>query len=268
MYGSLRKIIKSVLAENYKVRGYIKPVESFHTLEQLEAFALEVLALQRLGIDPRDRNFEPELITLINKFMPHLFIDAERYSEKFDETNLMIFIEDFCNHRVWSFDEQFGGYFPRLDTLKFSYFYTRGDIEPYVLLDENYTQQFYGSLNNVKQLKHFTNEAGLANIANAISSGNTFDISCFTTAQKEFFDAKSDLIITLEGNVRAGFRSDVKSFAVSSGRRACNLFRLGYPGENQTNICLELDSCDQNNKTSIWNEYIATPVRILEVEPR
>lgn len=268
MYLKLRQIINRVLKEDYRVRGYIKPVDSFHTLGQLEDFALQVLELQKMGIDPRDRNFEPELVGLINQYMPHLFVDAERYSEKFNQTNLMIFIEDFCNHRVWSFDDQFGGYFSDLESLKFSYFYTRGDIEPYVLLDENYTRQFYGGLDNVKQLKHFTTQEGLANIANAITTGQPFDISCFTTAQKEFFDAKSNLVITLLGNVRAGFKSDVKSFAVSSGRRACNLFRLGYPGDGETNICLELDSCDESNKTSIWNEYIATPVRILSVEEK
>ena len=71
--------------------------------------------------------------------------------------------------------------------------------------------------------------------------------------------------MTLKGNVRAGFRSDVKSFAVDNGRRACNLFRLGYPGE-ETNICKDLSGCDGDNATSIWNEYIATPVEILKIE--
>jgi len=261
----VRSLVKSILQENYRVRGYIKPVESFHTLEDLEFFALQLLDLQKRGIDVRDRLMQPELIGLINRYMSHLFIDAERYERRFDMSNLMVFIEDFANHRVWSFEDQFGSYFPDIDSLKFSYFYTRGDMEPYVLLDEAYTKQFYGDLDNVKKLKHFTSEEGLQNIANAITSGTQFDISCFTTAQKRFFDANSNLIVTLEGNVRAGFRSDVKSFAVSSGRRACNLFRLGYPGD-KTNICKELDSCDENNETSIWNEYIATPVRILSVE--
>ena len=262
----IKHIIRRVLLEeSYRVRGYIKPVESFHKLEDLEEFALQVLDLQKAGIDARDRMFQQPLIDLIKMYMPHLFVDAERYSHRFDETSLMIFVEDFCNHRVWSFEDQFGDYFPDIDTLKFSYFYTRGDVEPYVLLDENYTTQFYGSTNNVKQLKHFTSEEGLANLQAAIQSGRAFDISCFTTAQKEFFDSNSNLLVTLLGNVRAGFRSDVKSFAVSSGRRACNLFRLGYPGA-KTNICLELDSCDEMNQTSIWNEYIATPVKILSVE--
>jgi hypothetical protein len=261
----VRSWIKGVLYENYKVRGYIKPSSSFHTLKNLETFALKLLELQKAGIDVRDRLMQPELANLIKEWMPHLFIDAERYERRFDMSNLMVFIEDLVNHRVWSFEDQFGSYFPDIDSLRFSYFYSRGDIEPYVLLDEAYTSQFYGGVSNIKTLKHFTSPAGLTNIENVIRSGQSFDISCFTTVQKSFFDAASSLVVTLEGNVRAGFRSDVKSFATDSGRRACNLFRLGYPGD-ETNICLELDSCDENNETSIWNEYIATPMKILKVE--
>jgi len=263
----LRALIRGIISETYKVRGYIKPIESFHSLMQLQEFAQQVLNLQKSGIDIRDQSQMPQVTQLINQWMPHLFIDAERYVHKFDMRNVMIFIEDFANHRVWSFKDQFGQYFPDIDSLKFSYFYTRGDIEPYVLLDEYWTSQFYGSNNNIKKVKHYTNQSGLENIQLAIASGKTFDISCFTSTQKEFFDKNADLLITLNGNVRAGFRSDVKSFAVANGRRACNLFRLGYPG-NQTNICEELESCDEANETSIWNEYIVTPVEILAVERR
>ena len=263
----LRSVVQEILKEEFRVRGYIKPIGSFHRLEELQNFALDIIDLQKSGIDIRDRKSQPQIIQLINLYMPHLFIDAERYSNKFDTTNVMMFVEDFANHRVWSFQDQFGQYFPDISSLKFSYFYSRGDIEPYVLLDENWTQQFYGSIDNVKTVKHYTTESGLDNIQKAIDSGKPFDISCFTSIQKDYFDKKSDILITLSGNVRAGFRSDVKSFAVSNGRRACNLFRLGYPGEN-TNICDELDSCDEANETSIWNEYIATPIQIIKVERR
>ena len=53
--------------------------------------------------------------------------------------------------------------------------------------------------------------------------------------------------------------------AVDSGRRACNLYRLEYPGKDVNNICDELESCDGDVRTSLWNEYIATPVEILDV---
>jgi hypothetical protein len=72
--------------------------------------------------------------------------------------------------------------------------------------------------------------------------------------------------VTLEGNIRAGFRSDIKSMAIDNGRRACNMYRLEYPGRDLNNICYELETCDGDVRTSLWNEYIATPIRILEVE--
>ena len=86
--------------------------------------------------------------------------------------------------------------------------------------------------------------------------------------QREYFDPESYLIVKLLGNVRAGFRSDVKSLAVDNGRRACNLLRLEYPGRDVNNICYELDTCDGNVRTSLWNEYIATPIQIISVVER
>ena len=77
--------------------------------------------------------------------------------------------------------------------------------------------------------------------------------------------ATSNYIIEFIGNVRAGFRSDIKSFATSSGRRAVNLYRLEYPGKDINNICYELDSCDGDVRTSLWNEYIATPLQVINI---
>lgn len=260
----LRKIISDILIENFKVRGYIKPAGSFHSLADLHLMANYILNLQKAGYDARDRN-SGLLLSVLYEYMPHIEDDVQRYTTRFDITNVYNFMEDFANHRIWSFDDQFGHYFPDIGTLKFSYFYSRGDMEPYVLLDENYTKQFYGTTDNLKTVKHYTTRKGLQNIQDSIKNGSAFDISCFTSIQKDYFDKKSDILITLKGNVRAGFRSDVKSFAVDNGRRACNLFRLGYPGEEK-NICEDLSGCDEDNSTSIWNEYIATPVEILKIE--
>lgn len=261
---NLRKLISDILVENFKVRGYIKPAKSFHSLSELHSMAMYILNLQRAGYDARDRK-SGLLLNILYEYMPHIELDVERYGDRFDMTNVYNFLEDFANHRAWSFEDQFGHYFPDIDALKFSYFYSRGDMEPYVLLDENWTKQFYGSTTNIKTVKHYTTMDGLRNIKASIDSGKPFDISCFTSMQKEYFDSNANVLVTLKGNVRAGFRSDVKSFAVDNGRRACNLFRLGYPGD-QTNICEELDTCDENNSTSIWNEYIATPIEILNFE--
>lgn len=262
-YYDLRKFISKLLIENFKVRGYIKPSKSFHSLSDLQSMATDVLNLQRAGIDARDKD-SGVLLNLLYDYMPHIAVDAERYSQRFDISSVYNFLEDFVNHRVWSFEDQFGKYFPDIGSLKFSYFYSRGDMEPYVLLDEEYTSQLYGSTNNIYTVKHYTTQEGMQNIKEAIKAGNPFDISCFTAMEKEYFDKNSNVLLTLRGNVRAGFRSDVKSFAVDNGRRACNLFRLGYPGD-ETNICEDLAECEENT-TSIWNEYIATPLEIVNVE--
>ena len=99
----------------------------------------------------------------------------------------------------------------------------------------------------------------------SMNTGNPFDISTFTVATRPFFRPESNIIVHLLGNVRAGFRSDIKSMAVDNKRRALNLHRLGYPGARESNICYELESCDGEVKTSLWNEYIATPKSILNV---
>ena len=87
-----------------------------------------------------------------------------------------------------------------------------------------------------------------------------------TVARRPFFDKKHSTKIKMLANVRAGFRSDVKSLAVDTGRRAVNMLRLEYPGNDINNICYSLDDCDEEIRTSLWNEYIATPIKILEVE--
>ena len=178
---------------------------------------------------------------------------------------MLDFVEDFINHRLWSLDEEYGRYFKNIWDLKFTYFYSRGDIEPYVMLDEEYTTQIYGSTNNVMQLKHYTDMEGVARLESALETGNVFDISAFTMAERAFFRKESNLVVEFIGNVRAGFKSDVKSYAIDNGRKACNLYRLGYPSDTENNICYELESCQSAVETALWNEYIATPMQILKV---
>jgi len=141
-------------------------------------------------------------------------------------------------------------------------------MEPYVMLDEEYTSQLYGSLENTAELQHFTSEEGLQRLEAAIQGGEQFDISTFTVAERAFFRPTSNLSITLLGNVRAAFRSDVKSLALDNGRRACNMYRLEYPGTEVNNICYDLEAClgQTRVETDLWNEYIATPLEILNVQ--
>jgi hypothetical protein len=262
----------------YKVLGYIKDASSFRTIEQWESFAETILNFQKMGYDTRGGNFRcvrmlecsleefKAFEQVVMSGFDYLLHDISRF-DNVTMKNFFNFIEDFVNYRVWGLRKEFEDYFVNIDTLKFAFFYTRDDIEPYVLLSDEFTEQTYGTLHNPKELLHYTTENGLKNIIAALDSGNTFDISCFTVAERDFFREESNILIRLIGNVRAGFKSDVKSFAVDNGRRACNLYRLGYPG-GASNLCYELQSCDGKNLTSLWNEYIATPIEIISVERR
>lgn len=260
-----------------RVQGYIKPESSFYTLEEWEGFVLAMLDLQRAGFDTRggevgckDRTLcndagVDQLASLVRKFFSfQIDVEVPRY-DLLTLKNIYDFIEDFVNHRFWAFENDFGSFFPDAHRLRFSFFYSRGDLEPYVLLDDELTTQLYGSTHNPKELFHYTTPAGAKRILDSISTGYPFDISCFTTARRPFFRKESNVVLRLTGNVRAGFRSDIKSFAVSNGRRCCNLLRLEYPGRDKNNLCYELDSCNGELRTSLWNEYIATPMQVLEI---
>jgi hypothetical protein len=263
---------------SYKVLGYIKPVNVFKTLDEWKEIATSILAFQQKGYDTRDGEFRcvntlkcstKEFAIFQNIVMQnfgYLTQDVDRF-DRVVSRNLFNFIEDFVNYRIWAMEREFGSYFLDINRLRFAFFYTRDDIEPYVLLDDEFTIQTYGSTNNPKQLFHYTTEKGFKNITESLFRGEPFDISCFTIMDRPFFRQESNLLITLVGNVRAGFRSDVKSFVVSNGRRACNMYRLEYPG-SKSNLCYELETCDGKNLTSLWNEYIATPMTISGVERR
>ena len=266
------------MAMSYKVLGYIKSDKDFKTLKEWEDIANTILKFQSDGYDTRGGNFRcarmldcsieefEQFRNVVNHNFGYLYHDVDRF-DNVNMKNFFNFIEDFVNYRVWSFGREFVSYFSNIENLRFAFFYTRDDIEPYVLLDEELTIQLYGSTYNPKILCHYTTPNGVKNIQAAIESGVPFDISCFTIMDRPFFREQSNILLKLEGNVRAGFKSDIKSFAVDSGRRACNMYRLGYPG-GDSNLCYELDSCDGQNLTSLWNEYIATPIRILGVEKR
>ena len=262
----VREVLKESEAEKTRVLGYMKPDSSFFTLEEWKLAVEMLLDLQKEGIDVRgQRHPDPRLNAILEKYFGYqLNVEVPRW-DLLTEKNVLDFVEDFANHRFWGLKKEFGHYFPDINKLRFAYFYSRGDMEPYVLLDDEFTEQIYGSVYNPKVLLHYTTAKGVKRIQEAIDSGKLFDISTFTVAERPFFRPESNLVLKLSGNVRAGFRSDIKSMAVDTGRRACNLYRLEYPGEDFNNICYELDTCDGEVRTSLWNEYIATPIEILDV---
>ena len=263
---------RSFLTEKVKklyVHGYIKPESAFYTLREWEYFVREVLDFQKNGhyishghgkvVGPQ------QLVSLIEEFYGfQLNVDVERY-DLLTTKNILDHIEDFSNHRYWALENEFNQYFNNINDLRFAYFYSRGDLEPYVLVDDTFTEQVYGSTNNPKTLYHYTHQEGVERIQRAIDSGDPFDISAYTVAERDFFRTKSNLIMEFKGNVRAGFRSDVKSYSVSNGRKCVNLHRMGYPGD-ENNLCTDLETdCNGELKTSLWNEFIVTPMKILEV---
>jgi len=267
---------KNFISEAVKavyVHGYIKPETAFHTLAQWEEeFVSKILQYQKDGhyvshahgkvVGPK------ELVSLIDEFYGfQINVDVNRY-DLLTTKNVLDHVEDFANHRFWSLENEFGQYFENIDSLRFAYFYSRGDLEPYVLIDDAFTEQVYGSTNNPKVLYHYTHKEGVERIQRAIEGGQPFDISAYTVAERDFFRSKSNLIMKFEGNVRAGFRSDVKSYSVSNGRKCVNLHRLGYPGK-EDNLCTNLDNdCNGELKTSLWNEFIVTPLSILNVSKK
>jgi hypothetical protein len=85
--------------------------------------------------------------------------------------------------------------------------------------------------------------------------------------ERAFFRKGSNRIMVFKGEVKAAFRSDVKSYATDSGRKAINLYRLEYPEENKSNICDDLETaCSSDTRTNLWNEIIATPLEVLEIK--
>lgn len=261
--------------EKVKVRGYLKPDDSFRTLKEWEEVSYYFLDLQGRGLDTRGAQAgcksqpcspedEEAFLVMLEEYFKYQLKDEVNRWDLLTMKNVLDFIEDFVNHRIWAFRREYGGYFSDISKLRFAFFYSRGDMEPYVLLDDEFTLQTYGTLTNIKTVHHYTTADGLRRLEEEIQKGPAYDISTFTAMQRPFFRPESNILVTLVANIRAGFRSDIKSMAVDSGRRACNMHRLEYPG-NKTNLCYDLSECDGPLMTTLWNEYIATPIQILEV---
>ena len=254
------------MTEQIKVRGYMKPASSFHTLVEWDIAVSRILELQKEGVDTRGGiTLDQRLLDILDEFFNYQLNDEVNRWDLLTQKNVLDFIEDFANHRFWGLEKEFGHYFPDINKLKIAYFYSRGDMEPYVMLDSEYTSQLYGGLYNPKLLCHYTTESSVERLVNMIQGAPEFDISSFTVMERPFFRKESNVLVTFIGNVRAGFRSDIKSMALDNGRRACNMYRLEYPGHDINNICYDLSDCDNPTRTSLWNEYIATPIEIKDI---
>lgn len=247
----------------YQVRGYFKPEQSFHTISEWEDICYEFLGLEKKGFDTRggEIDYNPQLIGLINKYFGYqLYIETEQYVD-LTRKKVLDFIEDFVNHRIWGIKEEFKDYLSDIDNDKIAFFYSRGAIEPYVLLDEKFTMDTYGKNDIEVETLHWTSKEGLINIVDGIKNGYQFELSTFTTQAKEFFRPENNVLVKLKGTLVAAFKSDAKTFATDRGHRAANMFRLFYP-DNESNLCRDWTKCSED-KTSLWNEIIIKPKQVI-----
>jgi hypothetical protein len=247
----------------YAVRGYFKPESSFHTIAEWEAICKEFLALEKQGFDTRGGtiDYSPQLIQLINKYFSHqLYIETEQFAD-LTRKKVLDFIEDFVNHRVWSLRKDYKDYIVNIDNDKIAFFQSRGAIEPYLLMDEQFTIDTYGTTDEEVTALHWTSKAGLINLIDATKNGYKFSISTFTTQAKEFFRPDANFLVKVTGTLVAAFKSDAKTFATDRGNKAVNMFRLSYP-DNENNLCRNVEDC-KDDKTSLWNEIVIKPEEVI-----
>lgn len=247
----------------YPVRGYFKPESSFHTIKEWEEIANEFLDLQKDGFDTRGAiiDYNPKLIELINKYFGYqLYIETDQFPS-LTRKKVLDFIEDFVNHRVWQLRVEFEKLIIDIDNDKIAFFNSRDNIEPYVLLDEQFTKDVYNKTDIELVTLHWTNKEGLINIIDSIQNGWNFDLSTFTTQASKFFRPEQNIIVKLKGTLVAAFKSDAKTYATDSGHKAANMYRLGYP-EGETNLCRNPNDCTQN-KTHLWNEIVIRPKEVI-----
>jgi hypothetical protein len=258
--------------ENFPVRGYYHPEDAFATIAEWEAVANQFLELEKQGYDTRGGVIDNNhlLVKLINRWFGYqLYVETQRY-DALTQKIVLDFIEDFVNHRVWDLRKEFERTFYNdandssyLEQIKLAFFYSRGALEPYVLLDETFTDAVYGTTDDVVTTLHWTSEQGLINLRDSINNGGLYAISTFTKQYKSFFRPESNILVKLKGKLIAAFKSDVKSIVTDRGNRAANVFRFGFPGE-ESNLCTSTSLCSDSDKsTYLWNEIIVKPIEII-----
>jgi hypothetical protein len=134
-------------------------------------------------------------------------------------------------------------------------------MEPFVLLDTTFTKNTYGTTTKSVTGLHWTTPQGLKNIADSIQTKYQYAISTFTKQWKKFFRPESNVLVKLQGDLVAAFKSDVKSVATDHGNRAANLYRMAHP--KGSNLVKDLSETDDNG-TYLWNEIIMKPNKVIE----
>ena len=255
----------------FPVRGYYHPEECFATISEWEEIAKQFLALEKQGFDTRGGIIDDnhQLVQLINRwFKFQLYVETQRY-DLLTQKNVLDFIEDFVNHRVWQLRGEFNEMVGEglIDKIKIAYFYSRGDIEPYMLLNQEFTSDLYGNTNHIVTTLHWTSEQGVKNLKDSVDNGGLYAISSFTKQYQKFFRPESNHLVKIKGKLVAAFKSDIKSIVTDRGNKAANMYRLGHPEGEQTNICMSTSLCsDNNHSTYLWDEVIVKPIEIINVK--
>jgi hypothetical protein len=257
----------------FPVRGYYHPESAFTTINEWESIAKKFINLQKQGYDTRGGKIDDnvELVSLINTWFGYqLYVQTQHY-DGLTQREVLNFIEDFVNHRVWGLRKEFAQYLhnPKdndtfIDSVKVAFFYSRGALEPYVLLDKTFTEKVYGSTNISVSTLHWTTTQGLKNIQDSLESKHQYTLSTFTKQWKKFFRPESNVLVKLRGTLVAAFKSDVKSIVTDRGNRAANMFRLAYPGR-QDNLCYGNERKTEDG-TYLWNEIIIRPTEIIDAK--
>ena len=98
---------------SFPVHNYYHPEDAFATITEWESTAKQFLELEKEGFDTRGGVIDDnhELVKLINRwFKFQLYIETQRY-DLLTQKNVLDFIEDFVNHRVWQLRNEFRNYF-------------------------------------------------------------------------------------------------------------------------------------------------------------
>lgn len=251
---------------HYPVHNYYHPESAFTTIPEWEEIAKQFLELEKQGFDTRGGTIDDNhaLVQLINKWFSYqLYIETQRYN-LLTQKNVLDFIEDFVNHRVWQLRNEFKSYFKGdINKIKIAFFYSRGDLEPFVLLDNEFTKDIYNTTDHTVTTFHWTSDQGIKNLQDSIDNGGIYSISTFTKQWKPFFRPESNYLVQLQGKLVAAFKSDVKSIVTDKGNKAADMYRLGFP-EGDSNLCTDTQLCmDSDKSTYLWNEIIIKPTKIL-----
>lgn len=254
----------------YPIRGYIHPSNEFFTIKEWQNIAKLFLMYEKKGYDVRGGNITDDassnLSSLVNKYFGYLYnVDTHRYQTLINKRMVLDFIEDFINHRAFHLYDEFNDVLgdELINACKIAWFYSRGQIEPYIQLDDVFTNIVYNTLEYQIHSYHWTTEAGANNINTLINSKKLFELSTFTKQEKSYFVSQSNILLELRGTLVAAFHSDCKSFLLDDGTKAANLMRIGYPNDTNSNLCWDIDEINDTVETGLWNEIIIKPTQLI-----